>query len=177
MQVCLFDRGERKWHYVHRLVGMHHMQNPNAHPLMDHRNRQPSNNHADNLRFCTHSDNGANRTSTCGTSRFKGVSWNKRTRHWIAYIRKDRKLHNLGTFAIEEDAARAYDAAATRLFGEFALLNFPEEESSNDARPADSGSVGDAPELGVSQQDQTESGPESGRGGGQRQGRGRLVVF
>ena len=34
----------------------------------------------------------------------------------------------LGMYKTKEEAARAYDQKAIELFGEFALLNFPEEQ-------------------------------------------------
>jgi hypothetical protein len=37
-----------------------------------------------------------------------------------------KTLLNIGTFVNKEEAARAYDAAATEKNGEFAALNFPE---------------------------------------------------
>jgi hypothetical protein len=181
LQVCLFRRSERKWLYVHRIVGMHHMQNPDGHPVLDHRDRQPSNNHVDNLRFCTPSENGANTTArTGGTSRFKGVSWNKRSNRWTANIRKNRKSIYLGTFVSEEDAAKAYDAAARQLFGEFANGNFPEESSNHatsDPSDSDSSSTGDAPELAVPEQNQTAGRPADVRVDSDQEGRRRLVLF
>lgn len=57
------------------------------------------------------------------TSIYKGVSWNKATSKWRAYIQKDGKLHHLGLFTDEIEAAKAYNKAATEMFGEFANLN------------------------------------------------------
>lgn len=63
------------------------------------------------------------------TSKYKGVSWAEHCGKWAAHICKDRKRFYLGLFIDEEGAARAYDEAARRLFGEHARLNFPDEEA------------------------------------------------
>jgi hypothetical protein len=46
------------------------------------------------------------------SSKYRGVSWNKRYSKWQVKIRYDGKQHNLGSFEDEEEAARAYDRAA-----------------------------------------------------------------
>ena len=48
-------------------------------------------------------------------SEFFGVSWHKQSGRWRASIREDGKQHNLGYFDDEQEAARAFDAAARRL--------------------------------------------------------------
>lgn len=59
---------------------------------------------------------------------FKGVNWSgAKTHRWQARIMRNGKRVFLGNFDSPEGAARAYDAAARELFGEFARLNFPEE--------------------------------------------------
>jgi len=40
----------------------------------------------------------------------------------------DRKHYDLGYFTIKEDAARAYNTAAIKYFGEFAKLNIIQGE-------------------------------------------------
>lgn len=97
-------------------------------PYVDHRNGDGLDNRRDNLRPATDVQNNRNQTKTQGKSRYKGVSWIRRSksRPWHAKIRVDYKSQHLGYFATEEEAGRAYDAAARRLFGEFAAVNFPQ---------------------------------------------------
>lgn len=60
-----------------------------------------------------------------GSSSYRGVSFVRRDRTWRASIGHEMRKIALGEFRDEEAAARAYDAAAIRLHGEFARLNFP----------------------------------------------------
>lgn len=90
--------------------------------LVDHRNRNGLDNQRANLRVVSDSENQQNKVGKAGsTSRFKGVSWDSVRGKWKAQIRQE----NLGRFESEEEAARAYDARARNLFGDFGLLNFP----------------------------------------------------
>ena len=90
----------------------------------DHRDAWGLNNRRANLRRCTHQENMRNQRKRAGcTSRYKGVSWAPQSRKWQAYIKGGGKQKSLGFFASEIDAARAYNAAASEMFGEFARLN------------------------------------------------------
>ncbi len=65
-----------------------------------------------------------------GTSRYKGVYWERKRLKWRAHIYKDSCRIHLGYFDNEEDAACAYDQAARELFGDFAKYNFEGEKNS-----------------------------------------------
>lgn len=96
--------------------------------LTDHINNDKLDNRRENLRTATDTENNLNRRQrTDNTSGFRGVSFHKATKKWQAAIACKRKWKSLGYFATREDAARAYDAAALQLHGEFARLNFPDE--------------------------------------------------
>ena len=103
------------------------------HLLVDHINRNGLNNRKVNLRQATYSQNGQNRakyTSRTFSSKYKGVTWNRGHRLWEAEITIYRKRIFLGSFDSEARAARAYDRAARRYHGEFAVPNFPEPKRS-----------------------------------------------
>lgn len=95
----------------------------------DHINGDRLDNRRANLRICNGMENARNRGVSARhieiPSRYKGVSWERRAARWQAQIGCDGKKFHLGLFATEEEAARAYDAKARELHGDFARLNFP----------------------------------------------------
>jgi hypothetical protein len=93
--------------------------------LVDHRNRNGLDNQRHNLRVATHTQNRVNSgPRSDNRSGFKGVSFCKARNKWQAGLNSKRKYKFLGYFVSPEEAARAYDAAAKSLWGEFAFLNF-----------------------------------------------------
>ena len=56
-------------------------------------------------------------------SKFKGVSWHKRDKRWRAEIKVDGTRIHLGYYVNAIEAVSAYDQAAKKYFGEFAVLN------------------------------------------------------
>jgi hypothetical protein len=92
---------------------------------VDHDNHDTLDNRRDNLRVCSRQQNRFNQgLRSNNTSGFKGVSWSKKLSKWWGNIRINGKTLHLGYFASKEEAARAYDEAAKKHFGEFAKLNF-----------------------------------------------------
>lgn len=95
--------------------------------VVDHINRDKLDNRRSNLRIVTQAQNTMNRSGNkSNISGFKGVYWQKNRQNWQARISKDYKQIHIGTFDDLEEAARAYDAVAANLFGEYAVLNFPD---------------------------------------------------
>jgi hypothetical protein len=93
---------------------------------IDHHNGNGLDNQRSNLRSATPGQNNANsRPRLNCTSPYKGVYWNADRGKWQAQISVGGHNTNLGRFATEEKAARAYDAAALAAWGEYARLNFP----------------------------------------------------
>lgn len=87
----------------------------------DHINNNPLHNTRNNLRLASNSQNCMNRLKTIfkSSSKYKGVTFNKRTRKWLVRI----KQIYIGLFDDEKEAAIAYNKEALILFGEFAKLN------------------------------------------------------
>lgn len=93
---------------------------------VDHINGNRLDNRRCNLRAATRPQNAVNRvrTDSRNTSGYRGVTYNKPWGKWVAQLRHKTGSRHLGGFNTPEEAARAYDEAARRLFGEFAQTNF-----------------------------------------------------
>jgi hypothetical protein len=144
---------------VHRLVASEFIDNPTGKPCVDHIDRCNTNNFASNLRWCTASENGANRGKQINTtSEFIGVYWNKQNKNWVAGIKHNSRKIHLGYYSDEREAARAYDAKALELFGAFASTNgfAPDDDSNTDSQDNDN------PELTTPTSDYEEFTAESG---------------
>lgn len=107
----------------HRIIWM--LVNGGAIPLgmeVDHIDRNPYNNRPSNLRLVTRTQNMANTTKRRNNSTgYKGVS--RARNSYAAEIMVGGVKRRLGYFCTAEDAARAYDLAASSAFGEYALTN------------------------------------------------------
>ncbi len=92
--------------------------------ITDHKDRNGLNCRKNNLRVATYSQNSQNKKRpNIGDGKFKGVS--KHGNKWRTRIKVGNKRFHIGSYESPELAARAYDTAAGRYFGEFAVLNFP----------------------------------------------------
>lgn len=122
---------DRRWMYLHRLI-----LGAGPGQLVDHISRDTLDNRKSNLRLSTNSTNMQNackhKTRAAIASRYKGVCWRKDTKKWMSRIRLDGKVTLLGHFVSEIEAAKAYNVAAIKYFGEFARLNTFDDELDTD---------------------------------------------
>jgi hypothetical protein len=98
---------------------------------VDHQNHNGLDNRRKNLRIATWEENCWNKRkpNTNSSSIYKGVMWDKRRGNWQVMIGYKGKKIFIGYFDDEQEAARAYDAKAKELYGEFAALNFPASQT------------------------------------------------
>ena len=118
--VGLWKNSKVKNFLIHRLVSLAFKPNPDNKPFVDHIDNSKGNNHIDNLRWVTKSENGMNvRVQKNNTSGTKGVTWHKQMKKWCAEIRHNKKKIHIGYYDNIEDAIEARKDKAKQLFGEY----------------------------------------------------------
>jgi len=112
--------------YMHRLL-----TGAGRDEQVDHENGNGIDNRRANLRICSRFENARNATARIGVAGYRGVS--PTYSRWAAKISVEGKKLYIGSFDTPIEAALAYDAAARKHHGSFAVLNFP---AANENTPA-----------------------------------------
>lgn len=112
-------------HFRGKSISLHrYLLDPPPGLQVDHINGDGLDNRLCNLRLCTCSQNHYNcRKRKDNSSGFRGVHLKIIKPVWVATIKVEKKLIYLGQFQDRREAARAYDAAAIKYHGEFAVTN------------------------------------------------------
>ena len=114
--------------YNHKRIGMHQLImntiEKGRHVQVDHINNDTLDNRKLNLRICSAAQNMRNmkvhKDNKCG---YKGVYYEKTKNKYISRICFNKKKYHIGEFNTSIEAAKAYNAKAIELHGEFARLN------------------------------------------------------
>jgi len=112
-----------KSHFAHR-VAFIYMTGRSPVEEIDHVNLVKDDNKWSNLREATRLQNSMNKWKRKhNRSGFKGVSFHKRCKKWVAQIQKNKKCYHLGYYKTPQEAYSIYIREALRQHGKFAQIN------------------------------------------------------
>ena len=94
---------------IHRLVAFYFCENKNNYDMVDHIDRDITNNCYDNLRWVTKSQNSRNIDKKKNTSsKYVGVHLNTKRQKWVSQFKLNGKIKYLGSFDTDEEAYEAF---------------------------------------------------------------------
>ncbi len=100
---------------IHRLL-----TNAPPHLQVDHIDGDGLNNRRQNLRLSTRSQNACNRGKQLNnTSGYKNVYWSKQAGKWLAAVKTNQRMQNLGLYETKEEAHSVVCKARRLLHGDF----------------------------------------------------------
>lgn len=109
--------GKRKQYHIHVLVAiafLGHKPDGTNKICVDHINFIRDDNCVKNLQLLTNRENSSKREKR-GSSKYTGVHWVTKSKHWAAAIRINGKKKYLGSFSDEKDASLAYQRELKKL--------------------------------------------------------------
>lgn len=111
----------KETYYIHQIVFlMHHGYIPE---IVDHIDRNPSNNRIENLRASNKSLNACNsKLRSDNSSGHRGVAWSKVSKKWQVYLHLKNRYKHLGLFNDFELACLVADESRRLYYGEHAAI-------------------------------------------------------
>jgi hypothetical protein len=117
---------KRKRYLIHRLVWLwHHGWMPKRPMVLDHIDRNRSNNRIENLRVVSVQENlfNVDYSKTTSKTGYRGVCWLPERGKYLAYFVQDGKRVHIGHFDDPHTAAEAYNQKILELRGDMVDLN------------------------------------------------------
>ena len=129
-KVNLSKEGKLKSFTVHHLVAITFLGHIPSHNklVVNHIDFNRRNNNIKNLEIITIREN-SNRKHLKSSSKYVGVSFNKKIKKWSSYIVIQRKLYSLGYYELEIEASNAYNFALKEWNEKGILPDLPKKTS------------------------------------------------
>lgn len=110
------DKNNKKTVYAHKLVAIMFLNHkPAGHKnVVNHINHNKTDNRLENLEVISQREN-CHHEKIKGTSKYRGVSWDKVNKKWKAQIHHKGKGVNLGRYNTELEAHNAYQKELNRI--------------------------------------------------------------